>query len=294
MNNKLKTLFPIVLAQGIARFDILREILVRKAVALGIEFSDSLHYFKGIKSHLEKNDFEVHHTNVDFAGSVDLRARQLGDQISQILSGRPDDKVHIIAHSMGGLDARHMIADIEGMAKKVASLTTVGTPHLGTAFADFGIDYGGSLLIRGLEPLIDLSGFSDLTTSSCREFNDRAAVKEADNDVVYRTYSSAETRDMVFLPLQPSWFIVDKFEGENDGLVSVKSQQWANELTRSDGSRKGIEQFRFPIPADHLNEVGWWDLEETNPVFGLLKAKKSAKEYEKKIKAIYLEMAERL
>jgi triacylglycerol esterase/lipase EstA (alpha/beta hydrolase family) len=42
--------------------------------------------------------------------------------------------VHIIAHSMGGLDARHLIVDIVTMADKVGTLATIGTPHLGTSF----------------------------------------------------------------------------------------------------------------------------------------------------------------
>ena len=286
--------FPIVLAHGIARFDILREILVHKLQVLEDKLGDNLHYFKGIKSHLEANGFEAHHTNVDFAGSVDLRARQLGDQINQLLNETASDKVHIIAHSMGGLDARHMIVDIEGMADKVASLTTIGTPHLGTSFADFGISMGGKLVIGGLRSIIDLEGFEDLTTTACEEFNLRAKDKEASNNVVYRTYASAEERDLVFLPLQPSWFVISKNEGENDGLVSVKSQQWTNELIGNNGSRKTIEQLRFSIPADHLNEVGWWDPQESDTILGLLKANKQAEEYESKIRSIYLQIAKNL
>lgn len=286
--------FPIALAHGIARFDILREILVNKSGISEIEFGDELHYFKGIKSHLEDNGFETHHTSVDFSGSVSLRAHQLSDQINQILSGRTADKVHIIAHSMGGLDARHMIVDIDGMAEKVASVTTIGTPHLGTSFADFGVSRGGNLVIRGLESFINLGGFNDLTTTACKAFNLRAKEKEAGNKVVYRTYASAEEHDLVFLPLQPSWSIISKLEGENDGLVSVRSQQWESELNGSSGSRKTVEQFKFPVPADHLNEVGWWDLQETNPILGLLKSEKLAREYESKIKAIYLEIARKL
>src|SRR5215472_3615389 len=93
------------------------------------EASDAFHYFKGIKSHLEAHGFEVHHTDVDFAGSVERRAAQLGEQITQILAGRSSTKVHLVAHSMGGLDAWRIIVDIPGMADKVATLTTIGTPH---------------------------------------------------------------------------------------------------------------------------------------------------------------------
>jgi triacylglycerol lipase len=282
---------PIVLAHGIARFDILREIFITRSPIPEDELGDSLHYFKGIKSHLEANGFEAHHSSVDFAGSVDLRAQQLSEQINQVSDESTAEKVHIIAHSMGGLDARRMIVDIDGMADKVASLTTIGTPHLGTSFADFGLSAGGRLVVDGLRSIINLGGFLDLTTTACEEFNRRAKDKEASNTVVYRTYASAEERDQVFLPLQPSWFVISKNEGENDGLVSVKSQHWTNELVGSDGSRKTIEQLRFGVPADHLNEVGWWDPQEIDSVLGLLKAGKNADEYEAKIRNIYLQIA---
>lgn len=286
--------FPIVLAHGIARFDILREIIIRALHLPEEQLSDRFHYFKGIKSHLEASGFEVHHSNLDFAGPVDLRARELSARINEILSGNPYGKVHIIAHSMGGLDARHMIVDIDGMADKVASVTTIGTPHLGTSFADFGITHGGKKVIKGLDHIIDLKGFEDLTTTACQDFNARATDAEANNSVVYRTYASAEERDLVFLPLQLSWFIINGHEGENDGLVSAKSQQWESELVGSNGARKAVEQFRFPIPADHLNEVGWWDPEETNPFVLLLRAGKPIEEYEDKIKNIYLDIAKGL
>ena len=172
------------------------------------------------------NGFDVYYTNVEFAGSVALRARQLSEQINEILNQDNAEKVHIIAHSMGGLDARHMIVDRDGMAGKVASLTTIGTPHLGTSFADIGITLGGRLVIDSLSSILDLKGFDDLTIKSCDDFNRRAEAQEADNDVVYRTCASSEKRDHVFLPLQPSWFFINEKEGENDGLVSVKSQRW--------------------------------------------------------------------
>ena len=284
---------PIMLAHGITRFDILRQIFVDKLGLPEEQLGDRFHYFKGIKSHLEANGFEVHHSNVDFAGPVELRARQLSGRINEILTGKPFGKVHIIGHSMGGLDARHMIVDIDGMADKVASVTTIGTPHLGASIADFGISHGGSV-IDDLRCIIDLEGFNDLTTTACAAFNARAKDKEANNTVVYRTYASSEKRNRVFRPLQPSWSIINEAEGENDGLVSVRSQQWDTELIASDGTRKRIEQLPFPIPADHLNEVGWWDPQETNPILLLLRGGKQVEEYESKIRDIYLQMANSL
>jgi triacylglycerol lipase len=281
------TRYPIVLAHGIARFDILRELFREK---LGVDDGDRFHYFKGIKTCLETDGFRVYYDNVDFAGEVSLRAQQLSAQIMDIIAETGTEKVHIIAHSMGGLDARHMIVDIEGMGERIASLTTIGTPHLGTSFADFGIHWGGRLAMDALRSIINIDGFADLTTSACRDFNLRAQGKEALNNVRYQVYAGAETRDRVFLPLQVSWFIINAHEGENDGLVSVTSQLWHRELIAGD-VRKEVKQVRFPVAADHLNEVGWWDPQETSPLMPPFELGKASEAYEKSIQDIYLNIA---
>lgn len=67
--------------------------------------------------------------------SVANRAAQLGRQLDQILAESGADKVNLIAHSMGGLDARFAISSL-GYADRVATLTTISTPHLGTLLAD--------------------------------------------------------------------------------------------------------------------------------------------------------------
>lgn len=287
---------PIVLAHGIARFDILLEIIKTRIKLPESELAERFHYFKGIKTHLEAAGFEVSHPNQDFAGPVDLRAEQLRDRVNEALAKTGAGKVHIIAHSMGGLDARHMIVD-KGMADRVASLTTVGTPHNGTVLADRLLDQGGSLLIEGLRQVISLNldGFEDLRTTACDQFNRRAEDQEARNGVFYQTYASAEQLNLVFAPLVPSWILIREHAGRNDGLVPFTSQQWTRELTASDGSRKAIAQREFPLPADHLNQVGWWDPQEaTNPATIFTNPFKQAREYENKIKKLYLEMAQDL
>ena len=285
---------PIVLAHGIARFDILLEILRGKLQLPETDLGDLFQYFKGIRSHLESNGFEVFHPNQDFAGSVDLRAGQLRTRVNEIISITGAEKVHIIAHSMGGLDARHMIVD-KGMAERVASLTTIGTPHLGTILADHVIEHGGFLLREGLRPVINIDGFDDLRTSACEQFNSRAEHQEATNEVVYQTFASAEELHLIFTPLVPSWIFIRDQEGKNDGLVSVASQFWKRELIANDGSRKAVLQKDFPLPADHLNQVGWWDPQEAaNPKKIFQSLFKQKKDYESKIKNVYLDIAQSL
>jgi hypothetical protein len=68
---------------------------------------DDWHYFKGIRTMLKRNGFVVCHSSVSWAADVDTRAEDLRKNISNILERENYEKVNIIAHSMGGLDARH-------------------------------------------------------------------------------------------------------------------------------------------------------------------------------------------
>jgi Predicted acetyltransferases and hydrolases with the alpha/beta hydrolase fold len=280
--------FPIILAHGIARFDVLLEVLKQKLKLPDSELGERFHYFKDIKPHLETHGFTVFHPNQDFAGSVQLRSGQLKQRVDEALAETGAAKVHIIAHSMGGLDARHMIVDL-GMADQVASLTTIGTPHRGTILADHVLSHGGVLLLEVLKRVTNVDGFEDLTIKSCEQFNRRAEDAEVKNSVVYQTYASAEDFRRIFAPLIPSWLFIREQEGRNDGLVPFSSQQWTEELIASDGQRKKIVRREFPVPADHLNQVGWWDPQEA--AFSVTSVFKQAATYEDRIKDVYLEIA---
>jgi len=76
---------PIVLAHGIARFDILTKALEKKLNLPENKLTDQLEYFKGVKGHLESHGFTVFHPDVLFAGSVDKRAEQLRDRVNKVL-----------------------------------------------------------------------------------------------------------------------------------------------------------------------------------------------------------------
>jgi triacylglycerol lipase len=295
--------YPIILAHGVARFDFLREHFVRRLGLDDDSLSDHLHYFRHIHSHLAGRGFDVHHTTVGFAESVEGRSADLKAEVERVLAASPHAKVHVIGHSMGGLDARHMIVDLR-MQERVCSLTTVGTPHRGSSFADWGREHRGEEAVRRLEDVIDLNGLLNLTSDDCAEFNARAESAEADNEVFYQTYACwEEERDRVFTPLQLSWEVIKgREEGDNDGLVSVTSQQWTKLLR---GSReKEVGRHNFPVLGDHLNEVGWWDAHQLsgklrlgtllNPLTAIRNIIDDRREYENQIKEMYLSMAEDL
>jgi len=87
------------------------------------------------------------------ADSVKNRGTALKEAIGKELKKWPvGTRVHILAHSMGGLDSRWVVAE-GGMADAVASLTTIATPHRGTTLGDLAYDE--------LPILIPAGGFLD-------------------------------------------------------------------------------------------------------------------------------------
>lgn len=268
---------PIILAHGIAPYDQIFKDVTNQD-------DDKNHYFREIRSTLKNAGFSVFHSEVDFAGSVDIRAKQLKKFIEKVLKDTGKRKVHIIAHSMGGLDARHMLYDFkdEPIHAKVASLTTIGTPHLGTSFADRGITHTAwAYKVLDFLDIHSLDGFKDLTTQACAEFNKKASSYESTCPVTFRTYAGKQNYAFIFSPLRLSWLLIKIREGDNDGLVSVNSAKWKDEY------------FVRVIDADHLNEIGRWDLNESlkSPLTKLSKSKSSMEE---DIKKLYLSIAEGL
>ena len=78
----------------------------------------------------------------------EARARILASQIDATIAAH--GKVNIIAHSQGGLDSRYLISSLH-YGDRVASLTTISSPHNGTAIADAAL----GLLPGGLDPSVN-------------------------------------------------------------------------------------------------------------------------------------------
>ncbi len=172
---------------------------------------------------------------------VATRARQLKETILRQLDilSRPHERIVVVAHSMGGLDARYMICKL-GMEDRVAALLTVTSPHRGTPFADFSVLHLGrlgALKLLGAAGL-DVQAANDLTTRNCRRFNE--LIPDSPH-VKYFSVSAARPWHLVPPFALPSYKVVFDAEGENDGLVSVKSSTW--------GTHLGV------WPADHWHTI---------------------------------------
>jgi pimeloyl-ACP methyl ester carboxylesterase len=104
---------------------------------LGFGTLGPLSYFNNVAKILTQlGAQDVFATDVPPKGSISDRAAALAEQIRGHV---PKGKVHVIAHSMGGLDARFLIGNRDG-ADLIATLTTLGSPFRGTFAADVASD----------------------------------------------------------------------------------------------------------------------------------------------------------
>jgi triacylglycerol lipase len=217
---------PVILVHGLFGFD-----------RMGIPGA-RMDYFRGIAKHLETLGCHAHAVKLSRAKSVPERARQLCDAITAL----PHERVDLIAHSMGGLDARYALAHL-GLASRVRSLVTVGTPHRGTPLADLAVDGALGGARRAIAALgISLDAVDWLTTAALERFNKDVL------DVPHVRYACVvggirEAGTPIPFAIQPMHAYLRKVAGANDGLVPMASQYWGETLAE--------------IEADHFAQIGW-------------------------------------
>ena len=152
----------------------------------------------------------------------------------------PGEPVHLIGHSMGGLDCRYLLAR-PGMAGRVLTLTTIATPHRGSASPTGGRGASAASVRPVMEFFsLPFQAFYDLTTESCRHFNAEVADLSG---VRYFSVAGKFEGDWLNPEWQLSHKIVSALEGPNDGVVSVKSATYGESCEIWNG--------------DHLSLINW-------------------------------------
>ena len=150
------------------------------------------------------------------------------------------EKLHIIAHSKGGLDARYAIARL-GMAGAVASLTTVNTPHRGCLFVGRLLQIVPDGIVRAVAKRYNAvfrklgdrdpdfyGGIHALTAESCAAFN--REVPDVPGVLYQSVMSRMKKRGSAAFPLNLGYTLIRPLEGDNDGLVGVESAKWGTFL----------------------------------------------------------------
>jgi len=113
-------------------------------------------YDPAIVEALRGDGFYVLRDAVPPVDSVAVRAAALATQVDGFIAANQLDRVHLIAHSMGGLDARYLISTL-GYATKVKSLTTLQTPHRGSPLADIALGLTQSLTASQEDAILALT-----------------------------------------------------------------------------------------------------------------------------------------
>jgi triacylglycerol lipase len=225
---------PVVLAHGLLGFS-------RVAVRLG-GADLGVSYFRGIAERLAAAGNRVLVPPVPPTGSIARRAEALRAAIvAEFGEGAGAPRVHVVGHSMGGLDARHAITHL-GLADRVVSLTTLGTPHRGSPVADRGTEAARKVSLFDVLRAFggDGAAFEDLRSDACAAFN--AATPDAPG-VRYASVAGRKPVGEMAVALRLSGAQVADADGDNDGLVSLRSARWG-------------ESFDV-VDADHFDLVGW-------------------------------------
>ncbi|ABC35137.1 esterase/lipase family protein [Burkholderia thailandensis] len=122
VDNYAATKYPIILVHGLTGTD---------------KYANVVEYWYGIQEDLQAHGATVYVANLSGFQSDDGpngRGEQLLAYVQQVLAATGASKVNLIGHSQGGLTSRYVAAVAPQL---VASVTTIGTPHRGSEFADF-------------------------------------------------------------------------------------------------------------------------------------------------------------
>jgi len=219
----------------------------------GVFFRDwkAFNYWGRIPKELSGNGARIFYGSHSSALPVEQAAAELKARIQEITRETGCEKVNIVAHSKGGLDARYAISCL-GLDAHVASLTTVNTPHRGTPLAEkllalapdklataLGRQYGKLFAKLGDDDCDFLGSVNGLTPARCGQLNQ---VMPDCNGVLYQSVGSLmRAASSAGPPLNAGYAIVKPLGGDNDGLVCPDSMAWGHCLGILEPSgKKGI------------------------------------------------------
>lgn len=240
MENSCKTKYPILLVHG-----------------CGFRDYRYINYWGRIPKVLEHEGAQVFYGYQDSWATIETNADMLTKRVREILEETGAEKLNLIAHSKGGLDSRYMITTL-GMADKIATLTTVSTPHHGSKTLDklykapaflFGI---AGVIVNAVNRILGDKKPDFVRT--CRQFTTAEAERFNENNpdaegVFYQSYATVMNRSMSDFFLWICHAVIKRVEGDNDGLVAAWSARWTN--------FKGVLRSSSNRGISHADSVDW-------------------------------------
>ena len=209
----------------------------------GLAAVDNAFFWGRIPEKLEQEGIKVYHGDAEAWGTIETNAEELAKKVDEILKKEKCDKVNIIAHSKGGLDSRYLISSL-GYGPKIASLTTLSTPHRGSKIADYILSneiFFQPFIKDFVKIMVKLYGdkspepygiLRELSTESLKEFNDRNPDYPG---IYYNSYFSVMKNWSDNVTFFPSYKYLKRNYGINDGVVCIESAKWGSDFTLIEG-----------------------------------------------------------
>lgn len=206
--------------------------------------------------HLRSRGILAYAPNVPPYNPVEVRAGIWKERLSRVLDETGASKVMLIAHSMGGLDARYLISQLD-FHEQISDLVTISTPHHGSSLANFILEQPDRLTewLSGFANWMGTAAMQEVESDFKKTINELTPEYVCDTfnpmvpdhpGVRYWSYAGKAGRESQFSIspfLNPLNYILYNREGLNDGFVSVESAQWGN--------------FLGTIDADHAQQLGF-------------------------------------
>jgi len=193
-------------------------------------------YWGRIPKALREKGAKIYYGRQDAWGTIQDNATRLLFEVNKILLETGCDKINIIAHSKGGLESRYLISTLN-LGNRVASLTTISTPHHGSRTIDMVCRIPGALIsfmaifvnlyfkIFGDKQANFKDALYEFTSTQCAVFNE----KNIDNkNTLYQSYAARMRNAFSDISFFLTYSVVKLIDGENDGLVGIESAKWGN------------------------------------------------------------------
>ena len=225
----------------------------------GLGFNDQsriLNYWGTIPESLKMHGCDVYTAYQDEFSSIPDNAIKLKFRILDILEKTKKDKINIIGHSKGGLEARYLASRL-GIDNYISSVTTLGTPHKGAYLADIVLGklplpkFATARLVNLYASILgdmrpdSLRSIVQVSTQSMKQFNDEVVDS---SKVYYQSYGSHVNKEYPNVIWRTMAYIIREYEGKNDGMVGLESSKW--------GNFRGIIQSEAASSVSHGDMVG--------------------------------------
>lgn len=205
--------------------------------------------------------------------TIETRAKGWVRLIEQLIEKYEYNKINVIAHSMGGLDMRYALSQLD-IKDRVASFTTVCTPHRGTSLAELTLKTPEAIREK-LAEFLDWMGdyIYPQTKSNSVDSAEQLTRKYVTNvfnprmpnveGIPYYSYSAAVgkgTNEPIRVIARYQNNHIFEEEGLNDGMVSVESAKWGEHIKTCNLSH--LEQMNLRLKEDRraLFEDFWFDV----------------------------------